>query len=256
MLYACVCVCVCTWRQDKSVKCFMHVNHHTIIIIAAYLNNYRKEFTPYHARLYDTCERFCLLCSLPSPPLPSPPLPSPPPPLPSPSLPPPLPSPLPPPLPPTEPVQITNTIPGNQNIEGRSPFSQNVEFTGRDSQDITITWHRDGIPLPASEFSISYPSPTTGRTRVEFPAIMRSHAGVYRVVIESQLGRDHLPTSVTYDEISFQVTVEGESSWIVACCSAFRSYYGSIMEFTCMVKVVTHTLLCGIAFWWHFSVTV
>ena len=82
-----------------------------------------------------------------------------------------------------------------------------ITFTGREAQDIRVTWHREGIPIESSELaqiSTTFPAPTQGVTSILFPAIACRDSGVYRVVITSH---DIPDESLREDVVSFQVVV-------------------------------------------------
>ena len=76
-----------------------------------------------------------------------------------------------------------------------------------------VTWYKNGSPLsPRLQSSVvtTYDDlRLTGRTSLNVTSIQRRDSGVYRVVLESQLGAGVLPRDVLYEEISFQVDVNG-----------------------------------------------
>ena len=86
-------------------------------------------------------------------------------------------------------------------------------FTGRRAQNMII-WYRDGLPLPTSQVNTTYsPSQLSGTTEVKFTSVTRSQAGVYRVVIRSQVGAGVYDRGDTEEEVSFQLDVKGEASY-------------------------------------------
>ena len=80
-------------------------------------------------------------------------------------------------------------------------------------------WYKDGRPLSASlqsHISTSYDGlELTGSTSLDVPSIQRKDSGVYRVVLQGQLGAGTLPQDLLLQETSFQIDVEGESCHVL-----------------------------------------
>ena len=76
-----------------------------------------------------------------------------------------------------------------------------------------VTWYKGGSPLSLrlqNSVVTTYDDfRLTGRTSLNVSSVQRTDSGVYRVVLESQLGAGVLPQEVLYKEISFQMDVIG-----------------------------------------------
>ena len=79
------------------------------------------------------------------------------------------------------------------------------------TQNIVATWYKDGTPLAASRIQTTFIASENGVTSLSFDPITRRDAGVYRVVVETQLGSGVIPVSQRRAEVEFQVDVTGES---------------------------------------------
>lgn len=148
----------------------------------------------------------------------------------------------------TVPIQITSSPPGETNIYNETGTQRtfSVDFTGRVEQELQITWEKDGRPLPA-DYQVTttyngFNSPPTGRTSLSFSTIQRKDSGVYRVVFNSTLGAESLPSHLLTDKASFQVNVEGEYLFYDICS------FHHAKSLKCIVmwanKIVTN-LSCG-----------
>ena len=74
------------------------------------------------------------------------------------------------------------------------------------TQNIVAIWYQDSTPLDASRIQTR-----DGVTSLSFDPITRRDAGVYRVVVETQLGSGVIPVRERRAEVEFQVDVTGES---------------------------------------------
>ena len=79
------------------------------------------------------------------------------------------------------------------------------------SQNIVATWYKDGTRLDASRIQTTFTASENGITSLSFDPITRRDAGVYRVVVETQLGSGVIPVRERRAEVEFQVDVTGES---------------------------------------------
>ena len=76
---------------------------------------------------------------------------------------------------------------------------------------MSIIWYRNGLQLPSNQVNNTYsPSQLSGTTEVKFTSVTRDQAGVYRVVIRSELGEGVFDSSDTEAEANFQLDVQGE----------------------------------------------
>ena len=88
------------------------------------------------------------------------------------------------------------------------------------TQNIVATWYKDGTPLDASQIQTSFTTSENGTTSLSFDPITRVDAGVYRVVVETQLGSGVIAVRERRAEVEFQVDVTGESFLYNAACTA------------------------------------
>ena len=79
------------------------------------------------------------------------------------------------------------------------------------TQNIVATWYQDGTPLDASRIQTSFTTSENGTTSLSLDPITRRDAGVYRVVVETQLGSGVIAVRERRAEVEFQVDVTGES---------------------------------------------
>ena len=79
------------------------------------------------------------------------------------------------------------------------------------TQNYVATWYKDGTPLATNQIQTSFTDSENGSTRLSFDPITRRDAGVYRVVVETQLGSGVIAVSERRAEVEFQVDVTGES---------------------------------------------
>ncbi|XP_064399595.1 uncharacterized protein LOC135346038 isoform X2 [Halichondria panicea] len=106
------------------------------------------------------------------------------------------------------PVDILHHPPAYIPVTGNPPLKLTVAFSGRQAQNMSITWYRNGIPLANSIINTTYSvSQLSGTTELKFTKVTRSQAGVYRVVIQSEVGRGVYSLSDTDEETSSQVDV-------------------------------------------------
>ena len=111
-------------------------------------------------------------------------------------------------------MDIIRHPPPHTVLHGNPSHTLTVAFTGRRAQNMSIIWYRDGLPLPTSQVNTTYsPSQLSGTTEVKFTSVTRNQAGVYRVVIRSQVGAGVYDRGDTEEEVSFQLDVKGEASY-------------------------------------------
>ena len=79
------------------------------------------------------------------------------------------------------------------------------------TQNIVAIWYKDGTALAASRIQTRFTGSDNGVTSLSLDPITREDAGVYRVVVETQLGSGVIPVSERRAEVDFQVDVTGES---------------------------------------------
>ena len=79
------------------------------------------------------------------------------------------------------------------------------------TQNIVATWYQDDTPLDASRAQTSFTGSENGITSLSLDPITRRDAGVYRVVVETQLGNGVIAVRERRAEVEFQVNVTGES---------------------------------------------
>lgn len=107
---------------------------------------------------------------------------------------------------------MDTSIPVYQNLTRNQPTMFAVDFRGRQSHDLTITWHYDEAIL-ASDDSRIYnsfnPSLANGRTEFRLPEANRENAGLYRVEISSQVGAEGEILFRSQQEVTFQIDVTG-----------------------------------------------
>ena len=113
------------------------------------------------------------------------------------------------------PIQILETSrPVHQNLTRNEAVTFAVDFRGRQSHDLTITWHHAGVALSTDDSRIYNTFNTdlgTGRSEFRLPLASRTDAGLYRVLISSVVGGDQdPPTFSSQDEATFQVDIAGK----------------------------------------------
>ena len=111
----------------------------------------------------------------------------------------------------TVPIRITSQPPDHQTITGNIQMTLTVEFRGRMTQNIVTTWYQDGTPLAANRIQTTFTASDNGTTSLSFDPITRRDAGIYRVVVETQLGSEVIALSERRAEIVFRVGITGES---------------------------------------------
>lgn len=104
------------------------------------------------------------------------------------------------------------STPVHRNLTGNQPVTFAVEFRGRQSHDLSITWHHDGVALSGSDSRISNTFNSElarGRTVFGLPLARRADAGLYRVVIRSAVGMSEETVYQSQGEVTFQIDITG-----------------------------------------------
>ena len=114
------------------------------------------------------------------------------------------------------PVTIVRTSwPVHQNLTMNRAVTFTVEFTGREAHDFSIRWTKDGQALEDSDPRVhnSFNAALSrGRTDLNLPLALRSDAGVYHVIISSQVGAEGEPPAFSsQQQVSFQMDVTGKA---------------------------------------------
>ena len=113
---------------------------------------------------------------------------------------------------PSAPITIISEPPRHQTIHGIQRANFSVTFTGRPTQNITATWHREGARIESNEdiqLVTTFPSAMQGEASIIIPAIVRGNSGVYRVDITTEFGGNAIPTEHKKKNATFQLEVEG-----------------------------------------------
>ena len=100
-----------------------------------------------------------------------------------------------------------------------------MAFTGRPTQNITTTWHREGARIESSEHTqleTTFPSDMQGVASIIFPAIARGNSGVYRVDITTEFGGDAIPPEHKRKNATFHLEVEG--TWMPMSKCSYRPH--------------------------------
>ena len=113
------------------------------------------------------------------------------------------------------PHEIISKPPPYQLIEGNPQKAFTVEFQGREEQNSTVTWFRDNEALtlnsPKRRIETTFQSgQLRGTTSLIFDEISRADAGVYRMMLDSNLDAGIFPDDQRMAETSFQFAVMGE----------------------------------------------
>lgn len=110
------------------------------------------------------------------------------------------------------PVEIFTKPQSYEELVGNPPHTFTIDFSGRQAQNMTIDWYKDGVPIDSSQVVTTYsPSQLSGTTELQFSNVRRSDRGVYRVVIRSEVGSGVFPREQTEEEISFQLDVQSKA---------------------------------------------
>lgn len=109
------------------------------------------------------------------------------------------------------PIEILETSrPVHQNLTSNRPVQFAVDFSGR---NLTITWFHNSLALTPDDSRIRNTLDTalaSGRTEFRLPQALRSDAGLYRVVLHSQVGLEgQQPIFSSQQEATFQIDVTG-----------------------------------------------
>lgn len=108
----------------------------------------------------------------------------------------------------------------HQNLTGDQSVSFVVDFRGRQHHGLNITWLHNGSALSSTDprsINNTFTS-GTGRTELSIPTAMRAYAGLYRVLITSQVGAEgQAPVYSSQDEASFQLDVTGKACLFFSC---------------------------------------
>lgn len=112
------------------------------------------------------------------------------------------------------PIQILETSrPVHQNLTRNQPVTFAVDFKGRKSHDLMITWYHSGLALSDDSriYNTFDTDLGTGRSEFRLPLARRTDAGLYRVLISSVVGGDQEPpTFSSQGEATFQVDIAGK----------------------------------------------
>ena len=113
------------------------------------------------------------------------------------------------------PVEIVNTTtPVHQNLTKNQPVTLYVEFRGRQAHNLTITWFFGDTALSSTDGRIHNTFNNIsgrGTTELRIPLVVRSNAGLYRVVIASSIViNEHQVLFSSQDEVIFQTAVVGK----------------------------------------------
>ena len=99
---------------------------------------------------------------------------------------------------------------------GIQPRNFSITFTGRQSQNIVVTWNHGGVILhDTAEHRLitTFSEETmTGTTSVNLPEMTRADGGTYRVVVNTDFGGEEIEGSLKRKVVSFQVEVRGEKT--------------------------------------------
>ena len=79
------------------------------------------------------------------------------------------------------------------------------------TQNIVATWYKDDTPVTANRIQTTFTASDNGTTSLSFDPITRRNAGIYRVVVETQLGSEVIAVSERRAEVEFRVGITGES---------------------------------------------
>ena len=91
-----------------------------------------------------------------------------------------------------------------------------MEFQGREEQNSTVSWFKDGVALTLGssqrriETTFLSEQLRGASSLVFFDGISRGDAGVYQMMLDSNLGAEIFPDDQRRAETSFQVDVVGE----------------------------------------------
>ncbi len=102
-----------------------------------------------------------------------------------------------------------------QVLTMNQPVAFSVNFTGRQSHDLTVRWSKDGQPVEDGVHNSFDDALAIGRTVLSLPQARRSDAGVYHVIISSQVGEEGEPPAFSsQQQASFQINITGkEFNW-------------------------------------------
>lgn len=114
------------------------------------------------------------------------------------------------------PVRIVDiSTPVHHNLTSNQPVTFAVDFRGRESHDLTITWYHNTVQVPSADSRIhnSFDSlVASGRTEFRSSPAKRVDAGLYRVVISSVVGvAGQPPVFASQQEATFQIDVTGKA---------------------------------------------
>lgn len=115
-----------------------------------------------------------------------------------------------PPLP-AAPIQVLDTSRVHHNLTSNREVRLTVDFIGRETHNLTISWFHNSLALAATDPRIINTFDAAlgrGRTELRFPETRRSDIGLYRVVLHSQLGTGTEQFS-SQQEVTFQIDITG-----------------------------------------------
>lgn len=113
---------------------------------------------------------------------------------------------------------VRTSQPVHQNLTMNEPVTFSVDFTGRQSHNFEVRWSKDGEAFQDGDDRIhnSFDSSLSrGSTNLRFPMARRTDAGLYHVIISSQVGAEgETPAFSSQQEVSFQLDVTGKGVWL------------------------------------------
>ena len=105
------------------------------------------------------------------------------------------------------PPAVLHSPPTNYQIVGNQHTDLIVEFQSRFQSNTSITWYKDGQPIPEDRIMTEYSSDPNASTQMAFNPIMRRDGGAYKVVIENKFNA--IPLQLQQTTVDFVVKVAG-----------------------------------------------